>query len=545
MSAQGANDPGGDSPFAILLAASAQQAPAPQTGAVPPADGDIVPATATADAQDNAAAAVVPPMVPPLPQDSQGQPASTEDGKPAKPIDDKDRDGNVARGPVQPFAQVAAALVSDPAIAHIIQQKPGTVPDAGGPDAANTTPPGIARVAEKAIGWASRIGTGDPGDNGANAQDGQVAAEPANDDPVLAASIPSPVQITDDDASSDAPAAQDKPDDIKPATGKSVDSKPADNPSAVTQPDPQPGNDALAISQIVMTAPPAGASAIPPAPSGGREDAPPAQIAQIAPPQAEKPETNNSEPAGKAPQAPDAAPAAINAPVAPTAPDGKKDAKSADSVKTASGNDTKPLHIAAADAAPQPDAPAPVQHAAPAPVLPQNLAATGFDAPNPVTGDASTMATTSLHLANADADPTPNLDALAVSIAARSLSGAKQFEIRLDPPELGRVDVRLSIDASGKTQAHMTADQPQTLDLLQKDAPTLTQALRDAGLDVSQGGLNFSLRGQDRQNDDGGNGGAPGRRTNLTASRTIQAAQGPAAISFNGAAADARLDIHV
>ncbi len=93
----------------------------------------------------------------------------------------------------------------------------------------------------------------------------------------------------------------------------------------------------------------------------------------------------------------------------------------------------------------------------------------------------------------------PNLPHLAVEIAARSQSGAKQFDIRLDPPELGRVDVRLSIDASGKAEAHLTADQPQTLDLLQKDAPALTRALREAGLDVSQDGLNFSLRQQQQQ----------------------------------------------
>jgi chemotaxis protein MotD len=162
---------------------------------------------------------------------------------------------------------------------------------------------------------------------------------------------------------------------------------------------------------------------------------------------------------------------------------------------------------------------------------------------NPAAGSANAMVDTAVQIAPANADPAPNLDALAVSIAARSLSGAKQFEIRLDPPELGRVDVRLSIDASGKTQAHMTADQPQTLDMLKKDAPTLTQALRDAGLDVSQEGLNFSLRGQDHQNSDSGTG--QGRRSNLTATRTLNAAQAPAAISFNGAAADARVDIHV
>jgi flagellar hook-length control protein FliK len=113
----------------------------------------------------------------------------------------------------------------------------------------------------------------------------------------------------------------------------------------------------------------------------------------------------------------------------------------------------------------------------------------------------------------------PNMNGLAVEIAARSQSGIKQFDIRLDPPELGHVEVRLSIDATGKAQAHLSADQPQTLDLLQKDAPALTRALRDAGLDVGQGALNFSLRGQNQQAG-GDSGGARGGRSG--ASRAFQ-----------------------
>jgi len=139
----------------------------------------------------------------------------------------------------------------------------------------------------------------------------------------------------------------------------------------------------------------------------------------------------------------------------------------------------------------------------------------------------------------------PNLNSLAVEIAARSQSGAKEFAIRLDPPELGRVDVRLSIDATGKAEAHLTADQPETLNLLQKDSGTLTQALRDSGLDVSQGGLNFSLRGQNSQtgNDSGGQPRSP--RSNLTASRVMDAAQTSSSISYTGSADQTRLDIHV
>ena len=140
--------------------------------------------------------------------------------------------------------------------------------------------------------------------------------------------------------------------------------------------------------------------------------------------------------------------------------------------------------------------------------------------------------------------PSPNMPALAVDIAARSQFGVKQFDIRLDPPELGRVEVRLSIDATGKASAHLSADQPQTLDLLQKDAPVLTRALRDAGLNVSQNGLNFSLRQQQGDAGAGTNqrsGGNP-RSFTLAATASLDAASAGAAWC---ASATGRLDIRV
>jgi flagellar hook-length control protein FliK len=141
--------------------------------------------------------------------------------------------------------------------------------------------------------------------------------------------------------------------------------------------------------------------------------------------------------------------------------------------------------------------------------------------------------------------PQPNMDVLAVQIAAKSQSGAKQFDIRLDPPELGRVDVRLSIDSSGKAQAHLTADQPQTLELLQKDASSLTRALRDAGLDVSQNGLNFSLRGQNGNQADTGMGGRSGRRTGIPVDTLKRLDPGNLAAAQWRGPTDGRLDIRV
>ena len=143
------------------------------------------------------------------------------------------------------------------------------------------------------------------------------------------------------------------------------------------------------------------------------------------------------------------------------------------------------------------------------------------------------------------AQPAPNLPALAVEIAAKSQSGAKQFDIRLDPPELGRVEVRLSIDATGKASAHLSADQPQTLALLQKDAPILTRALREAGLDVSQDGLNFSLRHQSGgQSGNDSNNGRFGNSRTFSLAATAGIDPTASTIAYRGLV-DGRLDIRV
>lgn len=86
------------------------------------------------------------------------------------------------------------------------------------------------------------------------------------------------------------------------------------------------------------------------------------------------------------------------------------------------------------------------------------------------------------------------LNALAVHIAQQAGNGARRFDIRLDPPELGRVEVRLDVSKDGKVATHLVVERPETLDLLQRDARSLERALQNAGLDTSDGGLKFSLK---------------------------------------------------
>ncbi|CAM5764798.1 flagellar hook-length control protein FliK [Bosea minatitlanensis] len=89
--------------------------------------------------------------------------------------------------------------------------------------------------------------------------------------------------------------------------------------------------------------------------------------------------------------------------------------------------------------------------------------------------------------------PTP-LHVLPVEIGLRALAGAKQFDIRLDPEELGRVDVNLSISDKGEVSARLVVDRVETLHLLQRDARTLERAFEQAGLKPSDGGVEISLR---------------------------------------------------
>jgi flagellar hook-length control protein FliK len=85
---------------------------------------------------------------------------------------------------------------------------------------------------------------------------------------------------------------------------------------------------------------------------------------------------------------------------------------------------------------------------------------------------------------------------LAVAIASRAQAGSNQFDIRLDPPELGRIDVRLDVDRDGHVTSHVTVDRADTLQLLQNQQPQLQQALEQAGLKTADNGLQFTLRDQ-------------------------------------------------
>ena len=97
------------------------------------------------------------------------------------------------------------------------------------------------------------------------------------------------------------------------------------------------------------------------------------------------------------------------------------------------------------------------------------------------------------------------LNGLAVQIAVTAQSGKSRFEIRLDPADLGRIDVRLDVDRQGQVTSHLTVEKPETLAMLRQDAPQFQRALQDAGLKTGDGGLQFSLRDQSSSRPERGN----------------------------------------
>jgi flagellar hook-length control protein FliK len=83
---------------------------------------------------------------------------------------------------------------------------------------------------------------------------------------------------------------------------------------------------------------------------------------------------------------------------------------------------------------------------------------------------------------------------VAREIIRRFDGAATTFELRLDPPELGRVEVRMEVSRDHRVTAVIAADNPQALTELARHARDLEQQLQSAGLQLSDNGLSFDLR---------------------------------------------------
>jgi Meckel syndrome type 1 protein len=81
---------------------------------------------------------------------------------------------------------------------------------------------------------------------------------------------------------------------------------------------------------------------------------------------------------------------------------------------------------------------------------------------------------------------------LAAELSRRFEGKSAQFDISLTPEGLGKVDVKITINARGEVSAAMKFDNPQAAAELKGRAAELQRALEQSGFSLSQEGISFS-----------------------------------------------------
>jgi len=139
------------------------------------------------------------------------------------------------------------------------------------------------------------------------------------------------------------------------------------------------------------------------------------------------------------------------------------------------------------------------------------------------TAISTTASQASTHVQHAAADAGAQRSAPAAAQVGREIirrfdGGNTSFELRLDPAELGRVEVRMEVTRDHRVTAVITADNPQALTELARNARELEQQLQSAGLQLGDNGLSFDLRqgAQGGERDEAGNAARGGGEDALT-----------------------------
>jgi flagellar hook-length control protein FliK len=164
-------------------------------------------------------------------------------------------------------------------------------------------------------------------------------------------------------------------------------------------------------------------------------------------------------------------------------------------------------------------------------VLPDNAS------PGPAEGARATAQPATAAARGPMAPPVPIADQVAVHIRQAVAGGDSVVRIRLQPIELGRIDVRLEIAEGGRLSAVVTAERPDTLELLMREARGLEKALEEAGLDVDSDSLAFDLRDQgesDGEDSEAAEGGATASDDVVEAELVMPAAAIAPAASVTG-----------
>ena len=107
--------------------------------------------------------------------------------------------------------------------------------------------------------------------------------------------------------------------------------------------------------------------------------------------------------------------------------------------------------------------------------------------------------------------PATQMVAAHISKAAQN-GNTQNMTLQLDPPELGRVEVRLEFGADNSVKANLIVEKPETYLMLQRDANALEKALQNAGLETGSDSLNYDMAESGYFSDDNKNGRNSGQQ---------------------------------
>ncbi len=127
--------------------------------------------------------------------------------------------------------------------------------------------------------------------------------------------------------------------------------------------------------------------------------------------------------------------------------------------------------------------------------LTQNGLSITTPATTPIQGSLTSIATQAQSATQAH--PATQLVSITIQKAVKA-GDDTNIKLRLDPPDLGRVEVKMSIDKDNKTKIVLTAEKPETYLMLQRDSHALQQSLSDAGLD-NGADLSFEMASDDHE----------------------------------------------
>ena len=145
--------------------------------------------------------------------------------------------------------------------------------------------------------------------------------------------------------------------------------------------------------------------------------------------------------------------------------------------------------------------------------------ALGFDIQTGAPFNSTMQAAHAISLTPQAGQTHPATQTVAAHLTKSAAKGdGSKMTIHLDPPELGRVEVRLEFGKEKSVKAHLIVEKPETFLMLQRDAAALERALQNAGLETDSGSLEYQMAsddyafntGSDNNGQGGSNGGSGG-----------------------------------